>query len=306
MKYPSPTASRADLTLATDYYPFGSGMPGRSFSEGEYRYGFQGQEKDDELKGEGNSINYKYRMHDARVGRFFAVDPLAPEYPWNSPYAFSENCVVNCIDLEGKEAYPAFNQASKVFSKESFYEFVDRMVFEMTTADDVEDNQYDCADFCITLVALYFVENNVAFQYKIGDRIINSEDTKYHGETALIDFIEDLKLTTSASNLRDSEITRKVNYEELSKGGLLTSGGHAMIFLDITESGKVIKVQSSGKYLGRGNPKNLVNRPEISTDSGFWTEAFSWTFLDKTSMEFIEPLPPAIPKIETNDKEIKE
>jgi RHS repeat-associated protein len=101
MKYPSPTASRADLTLATDYYPFGSAMPGRSFSEGEYRYGFQGQEKDDELKGEGNSINYKYRMHDARVGRFFAVDPLAYEFPWNSPYAFSENVVIDHIELEG-------------------------------------------------------------------------------------------------------------------------------------------------------------------------------------------------------------
>jgi len=40
-----------------------------------YRYGFQGQEADDELRGKGNSWNYKYRMHDARIGRFFAVDP---------------------------------------------------------------------------------------------------------------------------------------------------------------------------------------------------------------------------------------
>jgi RHS repeat-associated protein len=71
-------------------------------SEG-YRYGFQGQEKDDEVKGKGNSINYKYRMHDPRLGRFFAVDPLAPSYPWNSPYAFSENRVIDGIDLEGRE-----------------------------------------------------------------------------------------------------------------------------------------------------------------------------------------------------------
>jgi RHS repeat-associated protein len=48
---------------------------------GDYRYGFKGQEKDDEVKGEGNSINYKYRMHDPRIGRFFAIDPLAPYYP---------------------------------------------------------------------------------------------------------------------------------------------------------------------------------------------------------------------------------
>ncbi len=70
-----------------------------------YRYGFQNQEKDDELKGAGNSVNYKYRMHDPRVGRFFAVDPLAKSYPWNSTYAFSENRVLDAIELEGLEAY---------------------------------------------------------------------------------------------------------------------------------------------------------------------------------------------------------
>src|SRR5690554_2131129 len=77
---------------------------------GSYRYGFQGQEMDDEIKGEGNSINYKYRMHDLRVGRFFAVDPLAGEYPWNSPYAFSENRVIDGIELEGLEYFGIIDQ----------------------------------------------------------------------------------------------------------------------------------------------------------------------------------------------------
>ncbi|WP_261765009.1 polymorphic toxin type 43 domain-containing protein, partial [Flavobacterium columnare] len=71
-----------------------------------YRYGFQGQEKDDEIKGEGNSLNYTFRMHDPRVGRFFAVDPLGRSFPWNSPYAFSENRVVDGIELEGLEVTP--------------------------------------------------------------------------------------------------------------------------------------------------------------------------------------------------------
>lgn len=78
-------------------------MPGRKFDTDEYRYGFQGQEKDDEIKGEGNSVNYKYRMNDPRLGRFFAVDPLASEYPHNSPYAFSENRVIDGVELEGLE-----------------------------------------------------------------------------------------------------------------------------------------------------------------------------------------------------------
>lgn len=58
---------------------------------------------DDEVKGEGNSVNYKYRMHDPRVGRFFAVDPLAGSYSYNSPYAFSENRVIDGVELEGLE-----------------------------------------------------------------------------------------------------------------------------------------------------------------------------------------------------------
>ena len=79
-------------------------VPNRHRSSDNYRYGFQGQEKDDEIKGEGNSLNYTYRMHDPRIGRFFATDPLAKEYPHNSPYAFSENRVIDAVELEGLES----------------------------------------------------------------------------------------------------------------------------------------------------------------------------------------------------------
>lgn len=42
-------------------------------------------------------------MHDPRIGRFLSIDPLAPEYPHNSPYAFSENRVIDMVELEGLE-----------------------------------------------------------------------------------------------------------------------------------------------------------------------------------------------------------
>lgn len=58
---------------------------------------------DNEVKGEGNSLNYTFRMHDPRVGRFFARDLLDWKYPWNSPYAFSENRLIDGVDLEGLE-----------------------------------------------------------------------------------------------------------------------------------------------------------------------------------------------------------
>ncbi len=87
------------------YYNFGSLMPGRYTGGSDYRYGFQGQEGDPEIKGEGNSVAFSYRIHDPRLGRFLSIDPLSMKYPWNSPYAFAENRVIDGIDLEGLEHY---------------------------------------------------------------------------------------------------------------------------------------------------------------------------------------------------------
>lgn len=91
-----------DVESYNDYYPFGMLVPSRH-SNDDYRYGFQGQEKDNEIKGDGNSLNYTFRMHDPRVGRFFAVDPLFKEYPELTPYQFSSNSPIDMIELEGME-----------------------------------------------------------------------------------------------------------------------------------------------------------------------------------------------------------
>lgn len=99
--------------LVNDYYPYGMLLNNRhgSVDSDAYRYGFQGQERDDEVKGEGNSYNYTFRMHDPRLGRFFKLAPLAPKYAHNSPYAFSENRVVDGVELEGLEYYYSPNGA---------------------------------------------------------------------------------------------------------------------------------------------------------------------------------------------------
>jgi RHS repeat-associated protein len=83
-------------------------MPGRTYvkSGGDYRFGFQGQEKNSDLSGvDGGHLDFQFRIHDARLGRFLSVDPLYASYPWNSTYAFAENKVIRFIDLEGAESY---------------------------------------------------------------------------------------------------------------------------------------------------------------------------------------------------------
>ncbi len=79
-------------------------MPGRSYNANGYRFGFNGQEKDDEVSNiTGGNLNFKFRMYDSRLGKFFSIDPLAKSYPWNSTYAFAENQVIWAKDLEGAE-----------------------------------------------------------------------------------------------------------------------------------------------------------------------------------------------------------
>jgi RHS repeat-associated protein len=68
-----------------------------------YTFGFNGQEKDDEVKGSGNSLEFKFRIYDPRLGRFLSIDPLTSKYPFWTPYAFAGNRPIDGVDLEGKE-----------------------------------------------------------------------------------------------------------------------------------------------------------------------------------------------------------
>ena len=58
-----------DVLAYNDYYPFGMLLPNRHGSTDSYRYGFNGMEKDDKVKGEGNSYDFGARMYDSRIGR---------------------------------------------------------------------------------------------------------------------------------------------------------------------------------------------------------------------------------------------
>jgi RHS repeat-associated protein len=69
-----------------------------------YRYGFNGMERDDEMKGIGNSYDFGARLYDPRLGRWFSVDPEFKAYPANSDYSFALNSVINVVDPDGSIA----------------------------------------------------------------------------------------------------------------------------------------------------------------------------------------------------------
>jgi RHS repeat-associated protein len=109
---PDPTAQprgvmpfTVDEKAVNDYYPYGMLIAERSWSSSDYRYGYNGKENDNEVKGTGNSIDYGARIFDPRVGRFLSLDPLRGIFPNESNYIYAGNTPISAIDKQGEYIY---------------------------------------------------------------------------------------------------------------------------------------------------------------------------------------------------------
>jgi len=67
-----------------------------------YRFGYNGQEKDNEWAGVGNEYNFGARLYDTRVARFSSVDPDVRKYPIWSPYSYAKNDPTRYVDIGGQ------------------------------------------------------------------------------------------------------------------------------------------------------------------------------------------------------------
>ena len=92
----------------SNYYPFGMAQTGRNWdgSNGNYRYGYNGKEEDNEIKtnsgDNGKSLDYGARRYDPRKARWDAVDGLEAKYPSYSPYMYATNSPNFFLDVVGR------------------------------------------------------------------------------------------------------------------------------------------------------------------------------------------------------------
>ena len=70
---------------------------------GAHSYGFNGQEKDDEVSGAGNSMSSSFWQYDTRLGRRWNIDPVIKHHE-SSYSAFSNNPII-FVDPEGNTDY---------------------------------------------------------------------------------------------------------------------------------------------------------------------------------------------------------
>ncbi len=118
-------------------------MPGRTYSSEAYSWGFNGKEKDDEISGGGNNLDFGARIYDSRLGRWMSVDPKSKNAPGLTPYRGFFNNPIYIIDPDGKfEIKGSTGGKTKVERKQNKQEirFLKQMVKELQKEMNNWDN----------------------------------------------------------------------------------------------------------------------------------------------------------------------
>ena len=111
-------SNRASIRNISDYSPFGVQLSERTISDG-YRFGFNSMEKDDEIKGTGNSYTTQFRQNDPRIGRWLSIDPK-PEAGM-SPYSSMDNNPIRYNDVLGLYTEKRAERMAKRGAKNGFF-----------------------------------------------------------------------------------------------------------------------------------------------------------------------------------------
>jgi hypothetical protein len=125
-----------EVLAYTDYYVFGSSMPGRTYvsANGKYRYGFDGQEKDAEITGiDGSSYTADFWHYDSRLGRRWNVDIVVRSF--ESAYATFANNPVYYVDSEGDEPKPYPQRIQDGLNRKKQWAYTEAAKF------DIKNNQ---------------------------------------------------------------------------------------------------------------------------------------------------------------------
>ncbi len=103
----------AEIATITDYYAFGSPMPTRTWTDPnmKYKFGFNGQEKDNEIAGNGSDYTAQFWEYDSRLGRRWNIDPVIK--PSESYYSCFTDNPIFLVDPNGMDAVSSNDMQGK-------------------------------------------------------------------------------------------------------------------------------------------------------------------------------------------------
>jgi len=143
----------AEIKEENHYYPFGLKHKGYNDAIIGSDYDlkeFQGQEFTEDL---GLNIHeWKYRVSDPAIGRFWQVDPLAGKYHWMTTYQFSSNQPIHAQELEGMESADDLN-GDMFYDFDGFTRFDNNQFVSHLSREQVEINNRNA----VIMVGVAFV-----------------------------------------------------------------------------------------------------------------------------------------------------
>ncbi len=269
------THFKANVITASDYYPFGMAMPGRTFTSDKYRYGFNGKEKDNEVSGSGNNLDFGARIYDARLGKWLSVDPLAGKMPGYSSYCYTFNNPINLVDDDGREPTP--NPSWKDYIKNV------QNLIDAGSSNTKKAKQFDCTKaFAYNLNALYSSDNYACYNENKGGSkqnfltIMNEMPSSTNSKIADIEVTyKGSPLTTrSHNNLQSDDLDKDLGNIKIKIGEKLNSltkaddisifalgpaqSYHCMIAIVSKSPNAILKVDGKEVFGDNANPLYIL------------------------------------------------
>jgi len=97
-------------------------------------------EKDDEVKGAGNSYDFGARIYDPRLGRWWKVDFFADNYMAWSPYSYSLGNPIFYIDMDGNTIFDKNGTEVKIeYHKDGSITILNKAAIEPDLATTIQD-----------------------------------------------------------------------------------------------------------------------------------------------------------------------
>ena len=227
-------------------------------------YSFQGQERDDEVKGAGNSYTTYFRQLDPRVGRWLSLDPIIKID--KSPYlSFSNNPNI-MVDPKGDDEYTINRKGEISLSKKTDDNFDiisgnDKNGINISILTDKQLMSSVTSSIIIKKELIDVGEGNHELLEKVAlDYTINTFKTTEKNAVPLFEFFVD------ATDVEWSKFSFN-EFEGKSNIAIITTS-HA----ESTDGG-VVDLKNRGYFL-TGILKSFThNHPDESiTPSGFYTD----------------------------------
>ena len=213
IKEPSGGGFLTNTITAASFYPFGFMEEGRFFFSGSNRWGFNGMEKDDKIKGAGNSLNTEFRMNDPRIGgRWWSLDPKPN--PSISRYAGYDNNPVFYSDPRGDSAWKINNVWNEDYIKK-----YGQWVEQKTVKYFEEGVNLTCEDLAFQLLTDFASENNLPLI--LHTREGGVFDAASDDFTNKDDFIEALNTSSLARDLQNQNNTIGINKNYINLGDMI-------------------------------------------------------------------------------------